>query len=748
MYSHISLPRLLAAQASRAWRNSWVASCLGLSLLAGCGGGGSPDTEAAAATTEAVTLANQPSPVADAATAGPTEQAQAVAVPQLTVRALGALAGGVAPIMQVRVDGAVVGSVSVLAGGLADYRFAAPTLKPGSQVDVVFTNDAMVNSEDRNLFVGWLTDGSATVWPTSTGVTLDRGAGAAAFDGKDVIAGQAGLYWNGALRLRWPAATAVASSATAYAASRFLQQATFGPTAAEVQRLSGMSYAAWLNEQFAKPATADMVAAVQAKWALGDSWRPGGSNYSDRWPAQRFWSLAATAPDPLRRRMALALHEMFVVSQSDSNMWPHSRAYANYLDQLNRLAFGNFRDLLEEVSLSPAMAIFLSHLRNRKEDLTTGRLPDENFAREVMQLFSIGLVELNQDGSVKLGANGKPIDTYSNDDVMALAKVFTGWSWAFPDNELTENNFRWKSPVYTVAGDTKVDLQRMKPYPGQHSVAEKKLFAGKPWAVTVPAGAAATTSLRLALDGLFKHPNVGPFVSRQLIQRFTTSHPSPAYIARVAAVFNNNGQGVRGDLKAVLTAILLDSEARAASPAASFGKLKEPILRVSQWMRAFDARSATGEFMMAWELGSSLQQALRPGSVFGYFRPGYVPPGTAFAKTGMTVPEMQIVNESTNAAWVNLAESMAGDGLGWTGSARDVSATYASLAALSAAGRIDAMVEQINLLLLAGRMSPALKTDILDAVAGVGGSDAASHSNRARVAVFVVLSSPDFMVQR
>lgn len=750
-----------------------LAAALGLSACGGGGGGsdaaattvatdtgsttsgsGAPSTTTTTNTTDGASTAAavEPSPEADAAGMATTvveELAQGNAKPKLTIRAQGTLAGGVGPVMQVRVDGVVVGSATVSSTTLADYVISTPTLKAGAAVDVVFTNDAVVNGEDRNLTVSTISDGTTTVWPASSVVTYDRGGGNTAFDGVDVVAGTSGMWWGGALRFKWPtASTATKTPAAQYAAARFLQQATFGATPAEVQRLAGMTYAAWFNEQIAKPVTPDFVSFVQAKYDQGDAWRPNGANYTDAWPSHRFWSLAATAPDALRKRMAFALHGIFVSSQGDSNLWAHSRAYASYMDQLNRLAFDNYRNVLEEVALSPAMGIYLSHMRNRKEDLTTGRLPDENFAREVMQLFSIGLVELNQDGSVKLGADGKPIDTYGNADVMALAKVFTGWSWAFPDAQLTDTNFRWGSPNYATASDTKMDLQRMKAYPSQHSAAEKRLFAGKAWAVTVPAGATPQTSLKLALDGLFNHPNVAPFISRQLIQRFTTSHPSPAYVGRVAAVFNNNGKGVRGDLGAVLRAVLLDAEARAATPAANFGKVKEPILRVSQWMRAFDVRSSTGDFLMGNELGNVLQQALRPASVFGYFRPGYVPPGTSFASTGTTVPELQIVNESTTANWVNLAESMAGSGLGWTGSARDVSSTFAALAALSTAGKVDAMVEQLNVLLFAGRMSAALKQDIYDAVGGVGGVDAASHTQRARVAAFVALSSPDFVVQR
>lgn len=393
------------------------------------------------------------------------------------------------------------------------------------------------------------------------------------------------------------------------------------------------------------------------------------------------------------------------------------------------------------------MGIYLSHLRNRKEDPSTGRLPDENFARELMQLFSIGLHELNNDGTPKLDSSGKPLETYTNADVMAMARVFTGWSWGFPDSQLTDQVFRQGVPGLKVANDQRIDLQRMKAYPGQHSTAEKRLFAGKPWAVTIPANTPAADSLRMALDTLFNHPNVGPFIGRQLIQRLVTSNPSPAYVGRVAAVFNNNGKGVRGDLAAVVRAILLDNEARSA-PAAGFGKLREPVLRVAHWMRSFGATSVSGEFQMAWELGSVSQQALFAPSVFGYFRPGYVPPNTVLAEAGATAPEFQIVNESTTAGWVNLAETMAGNGLGWYGGGRDVSTALTPQFTLAKAGNLDALVQNLNLLLFAGQMSRALQLDILEALAGVTGSDDVSHRRRARVALYIALSSPEYLVQR
>jgi uncharacterized protein (DUF1800 family) len=508
-----------------------------------------------------------------------------------------------------------------------------------------------------------------------------------------------------------------------------------------------MSLSSWLAEQKALPASADYVNYVQSKYNLGDDYRPKGTKYTDTWVDQRFWTHAATRPDQLRQRVAWSLHQIFMVSKMDSNLYQHSRAYARYLDVLNQHALGNFRTLLEEVTLSPAMGVYLSHMRNRKEDPLTGRLPDENFAREVMQLLTIGLHELNADGTLKLDGQGRPIETYSNDDVMALAKVFTGWSWAFPDAELTEWNFLWGAPDYRAAYDRQIDVPKMKAYPGQHSTAEKVFFSGKPAMTVIPAGSSAQQSLAMALDALFRHPNVGPFISRQLIQHLVTSHPSPAYVARVAAVFANNGSGVRGDLAAVVNAILLDSEARTAG-AASVAKVREPVLRVTHWMRAFSAVSTSGEYMLTYDLETQLQRPLSAPSVFGYFRPGYVPPNTAFSATATTVPGLQITNESTSPRWVNMALNMADTGIGANGTSKDVSTTLAALAAYSSAGDIDGLVRQVNLLLFAGSMSDALRADLVDAITSISGNDSASHVNRARVAVFLSLSSPEYLVQR
>lgn len=679
----------------------------------------------------------------------PRRRALATTVPQLTVRASGSLAAGVGPVMQVRVNGAVIGSVEVRQPEATSFTFAAPTLRQGAKVEVVFTNDAWISGQDRNLYVNSLSDGTSTWLPTTPGAVIDRGDGPRAFDNIDTVPGQRGLYWSGALRLFWPAATTTSSTVLArrQAAARFLLQATFGPSQSEIDKLAASSPATWLAQQMAITHQPDYVNHVQSRFNLGPEYRPGGGQYTNAWVPEKFWSLAAKAPDQLRKRVGFALHHTLMASMADSNLYQHARAYGNYLDTLNKHAFGNYRDLMEEIALSPVMGIYLSHIRNRKEDPATGRLPDENFAREVMQLFSIGLVELGSDGTPRTGADGQPIETYSNADVMALAKIFTGWSWGFTDGQLSDSRFRWGDPDYSVAGDRRDDLQRMKPYPGQYSTAAVQLFPGKPFAITIPPGGTAQARLKLALDGLFRHPNVGPFIGRQLIQQLTTSNPSRPYVARVAAAFANNGRGVRGDMAAVVKAVLMDPEARAV-PASTFGKLREPVLRVTQWMRAFGATSASGSYMMAWELDELSQRALAAPSVFGWFRPGYIPPGTAFSARSATAPEFQIVNESTTAAWPNLVEAMFGWGLGWTGSTSDVTTPMTAQVALVSKGNLEMLVQNLNLLLFAGTMSPALRQDVLDAVGGVDGTDAESRLNRARIAAYVAMSSPEFLAQR
>lgn len=706
-------------------------------LLAACGGGDSTPTLEARTTHSTQAATPQ---LTTRASSRDMLQSKAL----LIVYARADLANGVGAEMEVRVNNQLLGRTTVNSTSPQPYRFDAQ-LNAGSRIDITFTNDGTVNGQDRNLHVLYVGDGKRFLPVTPANSRLDRGTGARAFDGVDVIDGQSKVLWNGTLRLQWPDAATI--TAAQQQAARLLEQATFGPTAAEINRAAAMGASAWVSDQLAKPAQDVFVPHLQARFALGANWRPDGSAYSSQWTAQRYWAAAATSPDQLRRRMAFALHHILMVSLTDNAFDLQPRAYAKYLDTLNRHAFGNYRDLLEAIALSPAMGLYLSHIRNLPEDDATGRQPDENFARELMQLMSIGLVELNIDGSPRLDASGSSIETYTNDDVMAMAKVFTGWSWAFPDNELTAHTFRSKSPGLAAGSDAGVDLLPMKPYPGLHSSAPKVLFAGKPWGVNIPAGTGARESLRLALDAVFNHPSAGPFIGRQLIQHLVTSHPSPAYVARVAAAFNDNGRGVRGDLAAVVRTILLDAEAR-TPPHTDVGKLREPVLRLTHWMRAFDARSTGGDYVNLNEAQRLQQRLLHAPSVFGYFRPGYAMSVGDPAQTSLTLPEFQLVNEATVIHWFNVAQYMVTHGLGGSGGVRDVTSTYAALTPLATRGDFEGLTEQLNLLLFAGQMPPSVKADIAEAMTGVLGNTAASHLFRVQAAVLVAMTAPEYLMQR
>ena len=521
-------------------------------------------------------------------------------------------------------------------------------------------------------------------------------------------------------------------------AARFLQQATFGPDLAEINAFASTGYAPWLRQQFAIPQTV-VLPLVEAKREL----LTGQRNIPQTAYFSAFWKTAATAPDQLRQRSAYALSQIFVVS-FDSMLSARARAVASYHDMLARNAFGNFRTLIEEISLHPAMGVYLTHMPNQKEDLASARVPDENYARELMQLFTIGLYELNIDGSLKL-KNGQPIETYDNEDITALAKVFTGYSDGGPN---------YSNQYFTGHRNEDWEMVPMKVFPQYHSNSEKKFLN-----VSLPATptSQAEAELKVTLDALFNHPNVGPFIGRQLIQRLVTSNPSPAYIRRVALAFNNNGAGVRGDMQAVITAVLTDPEALAPSSRERGAKLREPVLRLAQWMRAFDVRSTTGEFWMpnTDNPGNSLGQSpMRSPSVFNFYRPGYIPPGTKLAQAGMVAPEMQIVSESSVAGYANYMQSVVESGVGRNvpddKNRRDIQANYS--AQMAVADDAATLVDQLNLLLTARQLSPKSVKRITEAVASIDISKDPKNAdkgrlNRVRLGVLLTMVSPEYLVQ-
>jgi uncharacterized protein (DUF1800 family) len=540
-------------------------------------------------------------------------------------------------------------------------------------------------------------------------------------------------------------------------ATRFLMQATFGPTEADIQRVMSNGYAAWLDTQFAMPANPSYYysryKAEDAEARAGTTRvRAGGDTVFSS-----FYTRALTAPDQLRQRVSFALSQIMVVSALDVN-GDNTAAVASYTDMLNRNAFGSYRTLLQDVALHPAMGDYLSHLKNRKEDTRIGRVPDQNFAREVMQLFSIGLVRLRLDGSPRLDVNGKAIETYTQSDIIGLSRVFTGWSWGGPDT--SEPRFNG-SPS---ARDPERLNMPMQAYPQWHSTLEKT-FLG----VTIPVQATADpqASLKTALDTIANHPNVAPFISRQLIQRMVTSNPSAGYVRRVANVFNNNGAGVRGDLKAVVRAVLLDSDARStwAPRSDTFGKIKEPVLRLTAFLRSYGATSDSGRYLITRtdDPGLALAQTpLRSNTVFNFYRPGYVAAGTQSGANSMTVPEMQITHEASVAGYVNYMRWVVERGVGMKGTDNlgirpDVQ--FSVQAELGVSTDSAAIVDMVMGKLLPDQSAPALRTEIIAAVDSTplpklkpDNSNLAWYQTvqrrRVNIALLLTIASHEYVIQR
>lgn len=518
--------------------------------------------------------------------------------------------------------------------------------------------------------------------------------------------------------------------------ARFLGQASFGATRAEVDRVTSSTYEAWLGEQFAMPPAQTHLAFYDERYIAN------GNRSSADYLFHSFWKNALSGNDQLGQRVAYALSQIFVVSLVDGGVGQYPRGVAGYLDMLRLHAFGNYRDLLEAVALHPMMGLYLSHMRNQGQ---AGRLPDENFAREVMQLFSIGLHELEADGTVRRGADGRPLETYTNADVSGLAKVFTGWSWHGSDS--TDEFFRGWATVKDK------EVLPMKAYESYHASGPKAFLR-----TTCPGGTQAAQSLKCALDALFTHPNVGPFFGRQLIQRLVTSNPSPAYVARVAAAFANDGAGVRGDMKAVLRAILLDPDARIAPAAtdARAAKTREPILRVSSVLRALEAKSTTGRFQIgntdntSYSLG---QTPMRSPSVFNFYRPGYVPANSDLAAAGLVAPELQLTNETSVAAYLNALSSIVRNGYGSTPENQpDVKADYAYANAI--AHDANALIDHLSLLLTGGQLSAPSRQRIRDVLNSItvsswnGTEAAAARNRRSMVTAYLIAASPEFIVQK
>ncbi len=527
-------------------------------------------------------------------------------------------------------------------------------------------------------------------------------------------------------------------------ASRFLLQAGFASSAPAIAQVSDQGYEAWLDSQMSVPSDGTAY----------DFFESRGYNEVDsnryynitRVADYMVWSQLMSGNNSLRKRFALALSEFFVVSLNGINQVWRSQAIGAYWDLLNQHAFGNFRDLIEDITLNPAMGTFLNTRGNQKADPSTGRVPDENYGREIMQLYSIGLFELQLDGTQRL-SGGEPIETYTNEDVTGIAKVFTGYDFDYTDIGFTTEvgGTRQIPDAEYAFKPMTADASRWRfPRNQDFHSSEEKSFLG----LTIPAGTNASDSLTLALDHVFNHANVAPFFSKQMIQRLVTSNPSPAYVQRVASVFENNGSGTRGDLGAVYKAILLDDEALDPSGVTNpgFGKLREPILRFVQLGRTFGMRSISGNWAIpdladtASELG---QSPLRSPSVFNFFRPTYFPTNSVTSDNNLLAPEFQIVDETSVAGYINLMERAVNT---TTFNFSDVELDYSEEVAI--ADDSLALVDRLDLLLTADQLSADVRNTIQSAIDSVAIGNDDDRLRRVHIGVLLTMASTDYLIQK
>jgi uncharacterized protein (DUF1800 family) len=540
-------------------------------------------------------------------------------------------------------------------------------------------------------------------------------------------------------------------------ARRFLTQATFGPTDADVAEVQALGFEPWIDRQLEAQPTSSHVAFFDLRQATLRLANPT-ANASFNELNHSFWHHAITGPDQLRQRVAFALSEIFVVSAQADCVGGNPRGVAHYFDTLAHNAFGSFRTLLKEVSMHPIMGCYLSHLKNQRENPVTGRVPDENYAREVMQLFSIGLVQLKADGTPVVDASGNPLDSYTADDVSGLAKVFTGFSYDCPDRPSDACFFNGS------ANNNRYDDlwgRLMYGYEQFHSRSEKR-FLG----LVIPAveHAAPEADLDQAMDLLaLTHPNVGPFIGKQLIQRLVTSNPSPAYVGRVTAAFEKGGRSLGAMVKAILT----DPEARDLATAVksdSFGKVREPVLRLSAFLRAVGSSSDSGQYVIdpTDDVSQLAQSPLRSPSVFNFYRPGYVYPGGASAALNLVAPELQIANESSAAGYVNYMRDVIVGGVGRTQlnannvNRRDVRLSYGldttnDWYTLAQDKDPSALIERVNRKLLYGTLPDALRTDMkatLDTFTLSTTPTEAQVRNRLQAALLMAVVSPEFLIQK
>ena len=503
-------------------------------------------------------------------------------------------------------------------------------------------------------------------------------------------------------------------------AFQFLNQATFGATETAANDVIGIRYEAWIDDQLQKPASLQLphIQSLPLPQFMGQL----QADRVDIW-----FRNVLHGEDQLRQRVAFALSEIMVVSQLGVlNNQPYS--LSSYYDMLARNAFGNYRDLIEDVTLHPAMGVYLSMLGNEKPDVANNIRPDENYARELMQLFSIGLVELNIDGTIKTDTQGQPVPTYDQSFVEEFAHVYTGWTYA-------------GSPVFRGARATLTSqVIPMQLWQSFHDTGSKTLLNG----FTIPAGQSGDQDLADALDNIFNHSNVGPFMAIRLIQRLVTSNPSPAYVSRVASVFNDNGQGVRGDLGAVVKAILLDPEARPVISMDLDGKIKEPLLRLTQLWKSYNATSQSGRYPLNFAYIVFGQGPLQASHVFNFFSPFYAPPGE-IQNSSMVAPELEIATEYLNTYVTNYMFYQT-FGLNSTNQNLQPDDVYINFEEeMALAADVDALIDTVAGKLLGGDISNTLRNEIAGMLALIPETETAL---RAAETIYFVVTSPEYAYQR
>ena len=527
------------------------------------------------------------------------------------------------------------------------------------------------------------------------------------------------------------------------AASRFLIQASFGATMDEIERVRELGYEGWLDDQLSVEPTlhSDYIEQIKADHngpradhfydANDDSTTVEGYNVTTA-----FARAAVMGDDQLRQRMAFALSQILVISRRDATLFSKPEPVANYYDIFVRHGLGSYRDILMEVAHHPCMGWYLSHVGNQQADLSIGRFPDENFAREIMQLFTVGLWELNTDGSRKLDSEGEPIPTYDNAEITELARVFTGlWydsEWGWGSGGWAEDHF----------------MRPMVMHAEYHDFESKSLLGGFALPARAASDAHGAKDIEDAINHLFNHPNTPVFISKKFIQFLVTSNPSPAYIQRVQDVFIDNGSGKRGDLAAVAKAILLDEEAREVKYALgedTFGKLKEPVMRTMALARAFDIGNTHPNFV--WHnpiqlyYEQSFQEPMYAPSVFNFFKPDYQSPGV-IRDAGIVSPEFQIMDSYSSISFPNLLWDYIDEGFrsGWVNhrfllnfeKTRQVSTSH------------EALLDRMNLLLAGGSMSARTRSVILEIIS----EPSLSEDECIALAAYLTSMSPEGAIQR